>query len=83
MADIRRVTDAFPLRRKISADHVERLRCRLPRPSSPNRPDGEGGVDQAAHGADRAKADRWGLSFAACRFRAPRPRMSAMFANSQ
>lgn len=68
MTDIRKVTENFAVAPQISELDMENIAAAGFKTIIANRPDGEGGPDQPAMGAIRAKAESLGLSFHALPF---------------
>lgn len=68
MTDIRKVTDDFSVAPQITEDDMETIAAAGFKTIIANRPDGEGGPDQPAMGAIRAKAESLGIAFRALPF---------------
>ena len=68
MTEIHKVTDDFAVAPQISEADMEEIAAAGFKTIIANRPDGEGGPDQPAMGAIRAKAESLGLAFHALPF---------------
>ena len=68
MTEIRKVTENFAVSPQISEEDVAEIAAAGYKTIIANRPDGEGGPDQPAMGAIRAKAESLGLAFHALPF---------------